>query len=250
MLTAKFRIQAEALPLIEGYDRLSRLVEALDNVIPVGAWHRLPRTEDEGSSGWIPLSSRDDYLRRVARDLGEDAERWPGTGEGFSTVVTTARNVATWDSEERAVLKYSPRQGVITLEWLLEEESASAEFERTRQAFLAICNEVEVLFACSDRPASPRPSGKPGRTYFGIDYRVFPHREFLGWMGFVPKDIDSHEIPEADELIPVLAKRGTMVVAVGDRFAVHNHAHIEKAQRVEMRLVDLDALPVTDPRFL
>jgi len=41
-----------------------------------------------------------------------------------------------------------------------------------------------------------------------------------------------------------------MIIAVADRFDVHNAAHIETAQRFEMRLVDLDALPVTDPRFL
>ena len=69
-------------------------------------------------------------------------------------------------------------------------------------------------------------------------------------MGFVSKSIESREVPEADEIIPMPEKGGTMIVVVADAFNVHNHDHVEKAQRVEMRLVDLDALPVTDPRFL
>jgi hypothetical protein len=69
-------------------------------------------------------------------------------------------------------------------------------------------------------------------------------------MGFVKKDIENYEIPEADEIIHLHEQGGVMIVAVAGRFDVHDLVHVEKAQRVEMRLVDLDALPVIDPRFL
>lgn len=39
-------------------------------------------------------------------------------------------------------------------------------------------------------------------------------------------------------------------MAVADAFDVHNRSHVEKAQRVEMRLVDLDVLPVIAPDLL
>lgn len=93
-------------------------------------------------------------------------------------------------------------------------------------------------------------SGRPGETYYGVDPRILPHREFLGWMGFVKGTVRSHEIPEADELIAILGKQGIMVTAVADAFDVHSQAHIQKAQRVEMGLADLGLLPFTDTRFV
>jgi hypothetical protein len=69
-------------------------------------------------------------------------------------------------------------------------------------------------------------------------------------MGFVNGDIDSRQVPEADELIPLHDRGGTVIIAVADAFDAHSPAHIEKAQRIEMRLVDIGALPVTDPRLL
>lgn len=249
MLNAKFRIRAEVLDLMEGYRRLINLLRALDRVIPMGSWHRLPSSEADGTGKWQAVADEENYLRRLARDMGEDAKRWPGTADGFSTTLTTACDATTWESTDRAVLKFSPRQGLISLEWLGDYVSEIMEYERSRASLQAICDVEDVLFACADRPLPTKPDGAPGRTSYCVHFRVFPHREFLGWMGFVKGAVTSSEVPEADELISIPKRGGTLVVAVAGGFDIHNPAHVQQAQRVEMRLVDLDLLPVTDPRF-
>lgn len=249
MLSAKFRIATELLDLIEGYRRLISLLRKLGDVIPIDSWHRLPSSEADGTGKWQAIADEENYLRRLARDMDQDAARWPGTADCFATTLTTACDAATWESTDRAVLKISPRQGLISLQWLGDYVSEIKEYERSRASLQAICDVENVLFACADRPLSTKPDGAAGRTSYCVHFRAFPHREFLGWMGFVKGAVSSSEVPEADELIAIPKRGGTLVVAVAGGFDIHNPAHVQQAQRVEMRLVDLDLLPVTGPRF-
>jgi hypothetical protein len=210
----------------------------------------LARTVEEGLRGWIPLLNRDTYLRQAARDIGDDEEIGQPTESGFAANVTTASNEATWNQGGHIMLKFSPRTGIVQIQISELGTGRERTYMDVRNMFLSTCRILDVCFANCDVD-SPDPARKGAReTIYSIDKRVFPHREFLGWMGFVKKEIETAEIPEADELITLPEKEGTMIIAVADRFDVNNAAHIEKAQRVEMRLVDIGALPVTDPRFL
>jgi hypothetical protein len=251
MISANFIVKRESHDLKEGYEKLMQFLDALEPICPKNKWHRIPRSaNDLRANGWVSVTHEDTYLRRVARDLGDDAERYPGLPGGFSALIANASDEASYATDGRTVITYHPPTGYIAMD-IVEPDMRSADLlEWTRAVFLATCTSLEVEYARCDRPRPPRPNGNSGETYYGVDHRVFPHREFLGWMGFVKDDIRSHQVPEADELIPLREKGGTMIVAVADAFDVHNPAHIEKAQRVEMRLVDIDRLPVTDPRFL
>lgn len=249
MIKLTFRLKRERLGLEAGYERLISFLRSLECIYPVEAWHRIPR-DSETFSGWVPLSDRDVYLRCAARDLDDDREQYPGLPWGFNALIASASDAASYAMDGRAVINFDPSTGYAFIKLLETDTSSRTTFEQTRRLFFTTCSHLSVDYAFCDRPMAPRPNGRPGETYYGVDHRVFQDREFLGWMGFVKGAVRSHEIPEADELIAIPGKQGTMVVAVADAFDVHSQAHIKKAQRVEMRLADLGLLPFTDTRFV
>ncbi|NWC11523.1 immunity 52 family protein [Pseudomonas agarici] len=89
---------------------------------------------------------------------------------------------------------------------------------------------------------------KSPKTFKRI-FATFPHRKCLGWMAFVPKIVTAEQLPLAAELINI-PKKGTIIVAVNDPFDLTNMAHIRRTNEIEMDMVDLDLLPLTDPSFL
>lgn len=81
-----------------------------------------------------------------------------------------------------------------------------------------------------------------------FEKRVFDDKLGVGWMLYLPKIITVQQVPEARALIPVPAagrgQTGTIIVSVTDAvFSADNPEHVEVANRIEIRLVDLDLLP-------
>lgn len=250
MITLTFVVRKDEPDLVDGYSKLRAFLASLEPVYPVNEWYRLPVSLEEGTGPWTPVADADVYLRQIARDMGEEAEKWPGEKSAFDVLVTTAVDAANYGENGRVLMTFAPSDGLVAIN-MIEPDASDAEiYDHVRGVFLAACRHLDLIFACCDFARSPRPDGSAGETSYGVDLRVFPHREFFGWMGFVKEMVLPDQVPEADELVPIRENGGTVIIAVAHAFDVHNAMHIEKAQRVEMRLVDLDVLPVTDPRFL
>ena len=85
----------------------------------------------------------------------------------------------------------------------------------------------------------------PFRYY--TTHQVFPTRPGAGWMLYLPTVISTKELPEAAELVPVMAddrQKGTIIVSVFDHvFSVENPDHVKIANAIEIRLADQDLLP-------
>jgi len=79
---------------------------------------------------------------------------------------------------------------------------------------------------------------------YSVDRAPFPHREFLGWMGYVDVPLTRDQVPAAARL----ERRGggTLILATEVLDLADAHA-IKQANQVEMSLVDQELLPVTDP---
>ncbi|WP_186100845.1 immunity 52 family protein [Burkholderia gladioli] len=79
------------------------------------------------------------------------------------------------------------------------------------------------------------------------DKQVFDDKPGVGWMLYLPEPITSQQVPEAHALLPVTVdgkQIGTIIVSVIDTpFSMDNPGHIETANRIEIRLVDMDLLP-------
>lgn len=84
--------------------------------------------------------------------------------------------------------------------------------------------------------------------------KIFPDRPGAGWMLYLPFAIDSHQVPEAADIIRILDEngknqQGSLIVTVNEAFDVQNSEHIKIANAIETRLVDQDLLP-TNHEFL
>lgn len=79
--------------------------------------------------------------------------------------------------------------------------------------------------------------------------RVFRDRLGVGWMLYLPRKLTTSQVPDAQLLIPVpLDQResGTIIVTLKDEiFSLEAPEHVSAANRIEVRLVDQDLLPLS-----
>lgn len=85
--------------------------------------------------------------------------------------------------------------------------------------------------------------GPPGYD----EKKVFKDRPAVSWMIYLPFKIETSNVPEAAQLIPILGKdkkrRGTLVVSTTETFDAENKDHVKRANDIEIRLADQDLLP-------
>lgn len=116
-----------------------------------------------------------------------------------------------------------------------------------REILTAIILSWNISFARTN-VSGPSSSWETLRSY-EQNFRVFPHRDYIGWMGYVPHEIAADDLPEAAELVPIKGK-GTVVVTVADNFDLGNPTHVAQANKVEVKLAELGMLPVVDKSLL
>ena len=81
-----------------------------------------------------------------------------------------------------------------------------------------------------------------------FEKRVFDDKPGVGWMLYLPTVVTIQQVPEARAILKVRdvtgKQIGTIIVSVTDAvFSIDNPEHVEVANRIEIRLVDLDLLP-------
>lgn len=83
--------------------------------------------------------------------------------------------------------------------------------------------------------------------YMYMQQRVFPKRPGAGWMLYLAREITPSQLPEAQELIPVMEggrQKGTIIVSIANEaFCADNPEHVTIANAIEVRLVDQGLLP-------
>ncbi|WP_207306767.1 Imm52 family immunity protein [Xanthomonas oryzae] len=234
-------IAEEAIDSDRGYIRIIALTKFLSSVHPfLKNWFSLAKTK-----GGIPISLADKpaFLIDAEKSLPED---YSG---GFRAILSTASNDKEWLTPGRALLSFDPNQGSITLE-IYNPISAYGEAVTKgifKAAISAIAQAEHVIFSGTD--VSTRLQSGTGVKIYMIENQLFPHRRWLGWMGFVPHIVEPKHLPEAAALIPVGTK-GTVIVAVDECFDLNNPAHLKRAHQVEARMAHVGLLDVTDTSLL
>ncbi|UEP27021.1 Imm52 family immunity protein [Burkholderia sp. B21-007] len=90
---------------------------------------------------------------------------------------------------------------------------------------------------------SAAPEGYPEK-------QAFQDRPGVGWMIYLPVDLTTQQIPEAQEIVPVLSadrkrRLGTILVSIKDEvFSADNDEHLTVAHNIEARLISMDLLPL------
>lgn len=252
MLSLIFHVHRRDASLRGTYDGLLQVVAGLEPAYPMSRWYKSPIDEAAANGSWVRFDDLPMFLQTVALENSRLRDEYAGLDIPFSASITSASTNEEYKKPGRASLFYSPGEGEVRLDILDADGFArgQSEFSWVRELMLRVIEAIDVQFACVETTAFPRSDGGKGFESYGVDHRAFPHRRFLGWMGFTKRFLDKRDIPEAAELSWIEARGGTFIVSIADRFNLHKQAHIETAHRVEMRMVDHDALPVTDPRFL
>ncbi|EJN01734.1 hypothetical protein PMI40_03221 [Herbaspirillum sp. YR522] len=128
----------------------------------------------------------------------------------------------------------SPTNSTFSLEW--SKVPALAEKK-------SVVRLIESLL-----PIWPAPFVSVSEARYEAIHKVFDDRPGVGWMLYLPRTINTQQVPEAQELIAVHDKdggqQGTIIVSIRDEpFSVDNEEHIKVAASIEMRLVEHDLLP-------
>jgi len=242
-------IAKSKLPIEEGYERMLRLLDRLKTIsLHFEHWFLIPESARQKSFSLTEQSKVQEIIARRCEARAKDTPNLPFAG-GFSAELTNVGTDQEWRQPGSVALMYQPDMGDIRFEMKRPEDVLGSNTRQIIEDVLfAICELEDVTFACCNVSERILATGKV-QTY-QIDFSpFFPHRKFFGWMGFVPRALNRKDVPEAASL-KIVPKKGTLLVAVDDVFDLNNPAQIRAAHELEMKLVDLDLLPVTDPNFL
>ncbi|WDM64287.1 Imm52 family immunity protein [Stenotrophomonas forensis] len=240
-------IPDETLDAPTVYERLSEVLHALSEVSPaLNGW-----VEHSRGNGPVPFSEKSRFIEMLAINARQDGDEYPTdpSAAGAGANLTTARTHKEWKAPGCATINYWPWFGQLTME-IDAPIKAFGESEApiiVRKCVAAIAQAIEVEFISTD-VVGPKPEGKEYETYY-LNHRLFPHRRWLGWMGFVPELVPRRFIPEA-AVIEVVKGRGTIIVAVDAPFDLHNPDHLKRVHQVELRMANAGLLEVIDPSLL
>ncbi|MDH5821911.1 hypothetical protein QFW77_02735 [Luteimonas sp. RD2P54] len=205
-------------------------------------WHILPASAKEKAT---PLAERERaiaamnaQIERYKREFGDF------DGYGASLDVANVDNNRDWRKPGVVSVGASLAAGQFSVT-LKGVEPFGAELAGIVQGILvALAPRLDAKFANTDvKSRTP----EKGLVSYQFDLRLYQHRQFFSWMGYVPVEIPHERIRDAH--VTVKAGKGTVIVAVPGLFDPADDAQVYKAHRVEMDLASYDLLPVIDPNL-
>ncbi|HEL3180853.1 TPA: immunity 52 family protein [Stenotrophomonas maltophilia] len=218
--------------------------KALDPLYPsLKDWFALPPSR---KSRYVPIGEREALIEQMRRDIEKDRRSFGDfEGLGASLSLANVNNDRDWREPGLAVLGIDPTAGFN--KFRLEELQAFGMEapDLMLKALVELVKIVRPSFACVDvKSRTP----EKGLVSYQIDRRLYQHRQFFGWMGFVPAQVEHAQLPDA-HAVHTVDGLGTVIVSVPGVFDPADDAQVDKVHRVEMDLSSYNLLPVTDPHF-
>ncbi|HGM6731131.1 TPA: hypothetical protein ACKQBZ_002222 [Stenotrophomonas maltophilia] len=206
-------------------------------------WYTMPGGPREKV---VSLEERDAVLKvmetdveKTRRDLGDFRNL------GASLMISNVARSRDWRNPGLVVLDVNPMTGFHRIRMGGLEEFGKGFPGLMLQSLMILVEKLNPVFANVDVKAR---TPETGLVDYQIDRRLYQHREFFGWMGFVPAQISHAQIRDAHAVHPVDGL-GTVIVSVPGVFDPTDDAQVDKVHRVEMDLASYNLLPVTDPHF-
>ncbi|MBN6149345.1 immunity 52 family protein [Xanthomonas sp. AmX2] len=190
---------------------------------------------------FVSFSDRQAIVSRIQADDQMDQE-FPGApSQGSNGVLlTNAGSEKEWAKRGKVSLSITPSAGDVRLGVSGIEKLYSPPVDVVWALLKALVSDTRTRFAQTN--IKQRVINE--LLLYSVDRAPFPHREFLGWMGYVPQALTTEQVPNAAKL--ERQGKGTLILST-PLLDLSDPAAIEQANQVEMSLVDLDLLPVTDP---
>ncbi|HDS1654646.1 TPA: immunity 52 family protein [Stenotrophomonas maltophilia] len=204
-------------------------------------WYALPSSRSEKA---IPLEDSDALFSRISGKIEQDRRKFGDYPElGASLSLANVDNDRDWCKPGVAVLELDPTTGFncFSLEGI--EPFGASTSSLMLNALIRMVAAIEPTFASTDVNAR---TPEKGLVTYQLDRRLYQHRRYFGWMGFVPAQITHAQIPDA-HAVHAIDGQGTVIVSVPGMFDPTDDAQVDKVHRVEMDLASYDLLPVTDP---
>ena len=204
-------------------------------------WYALPSSSKERA---IPLGDSDALLARMEREIDKDRKRFGDFDElGASLMLANVDNDRDWRKPGLVVLGLDPTTGSNTFRLVGIEPFAKVTPALMLNALIGLVEAIKPTLANTNVKAK---TPDKGLVNYQLDRRLYQHREFFGWMGFVPAQIAHAQIRDA-HAVHAVDGLGTVIVSVPGIFDPCDDAQVDKVHRVEMDLASYDLLPVTDP---
>ncbi|HGM6068036.1 TPA: hypothetical protein ACKP39_001720 [Stenotrophomonas maltophilia] len=206
-------------------------------------WYALPSSQKEKT---LSLNDSEELLTRMERHVEKRRQRFGDYSElGASLSLANVDNDRDWRKPGVVVLQLDPTTGfnAFSIEGL--EPFGDATSLLVLNVLIELVEALRPTFACTNVKAR---TPEKGLVTYQMSRRLYQHRQFFGWMGFVPAQITHAQIRDAHAVHPVDGL-GTVIVSVPGVFDPTDDAQVDKVHRVEMDLASYDLLPVTDPNL-
>jgi len=231
-------------PAVEVYDAAARIIAKLARLDPqFVTWHDMPTS---GKDPGAMFDDREKMLERLDADIERRVKEYPDWPDAKSAHLALTTGVGpNWRKAGRAelVIDTFSGRGVFSLR---EPDKAYGKATPSilKAAMSALVEELDPTFGNNDIKVK---TAEGELVSYRFNRRLYQHRQFFGWLGYVPVDLPHARIRDAYETIK--AGKGTIVVSVPGLFDPADDAQVDKAHRVEMDLASYELLPVIDPNL-
>ncbi|WP_422508626.1 hypothetical protein [Stenotrophomonas sp. GZD-301] len=228
-------------------------LDAKEAYLEAAGWvDRLASVHSHFEEWWVlpdgptdrPVGFRDAKATLLSIQKADESfyQEYPGANALGSTglVLTNGRTEQLWKERGKVALVVQPASGDVTLAIYRIGAVYQSPGQMAWSLLKALCSDPRVTYARTNVQALVA-----GRLVtYSIDCSVYPHRDFLGWMGYVDKPLSADQLPQATRL--EAQGRGTLILAT-EVLDLADHAAIEQTNRTEIGLAELGLLPVIDP---
>jgi len=184
------------------------------------AWWTVPRGPRDNA---IPLAQREKVVAHIQK-------------ANTAIHLTNAATDAEWAKRGKVSLAIHPGSGILRLRLGRLQELYPTPTTLVWSLLQGLTSNSRVTFAQTN--VLQKVAGSI-MTYSG-DRRVFRHREYLGWMGYVDAPLAADQLPQAARL--ERHGRGTLILAT-KALGLGDRASVEQANRTEIGLAELGLLP-------
>lgn len=218
------------------YNHLVSIIDRLSSVDPALSRWYVPALTKTISKTYIPLIEKDNIIHELLHQANKYDKGYNGYGPSLIYALSQeVRENKGEDNKFLAKIKFSYGSSLVNGSFVLEARELrdlgnDGKWEKFAEIMSALSFK-EQFFWINTSP----------KSY--LKHRIFPHRQWVGWMAIVP-DVDlTGEMPFLAhcEYIPNL---GSLIVTTKEPFDPNNEDHVTQAQATEVFLADKGLLPL------